>query len=172
MTGWTKCEAETEAESRARISLAGGGVMISVKSILDKKGWETWTVSPDAKVIDALRIMAEKNVGALVVSEKDDIVGIISERDYARKIILKGLQSNDTPVRDIMTAQVYYVHPETTTEQCMALITEKHIRHLPVKHQGKLAGLISIGDIVKAITTDQKMTIENLESYIRDKDQE
>lgn len=145
--------------------------MIAVKSILDKKGWGAWTISPDAKVIDALRIMAEKNVGALVVIEKDDIVGIISERDYARKIILKGLQSNDTPVRDIMTAQVYHVHPDTTTEQCMALITEKHIRHLPVRNQGKLAGIISIGDIVKAITTDQKITIENLESYIVDKNQ-
>jgi CBS domain-containing protein len=146
--------------------------MIAVKSILDKKGWGAWTISPDAKVIDALRIMAEKNVGALVVIEKDDIVGIISERDYARKIILKGLQSNDIPVRDIMTAQVYHVHPDTTAEQCMALITEKHIRHLPVRSQGKLAGMISIGDIVKAITADQKMTIENLEDFVVDKNQE
>jgi CBS domain-containing protein len=142
--------------------------MIAVKSILDKKGWGAWTISPEAKVIDALRIMAEKNVGALVVLEKDDIVGIISERDYARKIILKGLQSNDVPVRDIMTAQVYHVHSDTTAEQCMALITEKHIRHLPVRNQGKLAGMISIGDIVKAITTDQKIAIENLEDFIED----
>jgi len=142
--------------------------MIAVKSILDKKGWGAWTISPEAKVIDALRIMAEKNVGALVVIEKDDIVGIISERDYARKIILKGLQSNDVPVRDIMTAQVYHVHSDTTAEQCMALITEKHIRHLPVRNQGKLAGMISIGDIVKAITTDQKIAIENLEDFIED----
>jgi len=145
--------------------------MIAVKSILDKKGWGAWTISPEAKVIDALRIMAEKNVGALVVLEKDDIVGIISERDYARKIILKGLQSNDVPVRDIMTAQVYHVHSDTTAEQCMALITEKHIRHLPVRNQGKLAGMISIGDIVKAITTDQKIAIENLEDFIEDKNQ-
>ena len=145
--------------------------MIAVKSILDKKGWGAWTISPDAKVIDALRIMAEKNVGALVVIEKDNIVGIISERDYARKIILKGLQSNDIPVRDIMTAQVYHVYSDTTAEQCMALITEKHIRHLPVRNQGKLAGIISIGDIVKAITTDQKITIENLEDFIVDKNQ-
>ena len=145
--------------------------MIAVKSILDKKGWGAWTILPDAKVIDALRIMAEKNVGALVVIEKEDIVGIISERDYARKIILKGLQSNDIPVRDIMTAQVYHVYSDTTAEQCMALITEKHIRHLPVRNQGKLAGIISIGDIVKAITTDQKITIENLEDFIVDKNQ-
>ena len=143
--------------------------MILVKSIMDKKGWDAWTISPDAKVIDALRIMAEKNVGALVVIEKDDIVGIISERDYARKIILKGLQSNNTPVRDIMSTQVYHVHPDSTAEQCLALITERHIRHLPVRNQGKLVGVISIGDIVKAITADQKMTIENLEDYIVDK---
>lgn len=143
--------------------------MILVKSIMDKKGWDAWTISPDAKVIDALRIMAEKNVGALVVIEKDDIVGIISERDYARKIILKGLQSSATLVRDIMSTQVYHVHSDTTAEQCMALITEKHIRHLPVRNQGKLVGVISIGDIVKAITADQKITIENLEDYIVEK---
>ena len=142
--------------------------MIAVKTILDNKGWGAWTISPESKVIDALRIMAEKNVGALIVIEKDDIVGIISERDYARKIILKGLQSNDVPVRDIMTAQVYQVHSDTTAEQCMALITEKHIRHLPVRDQGKLAGIISIGDIVKAITTDQKIVIDNLEDFIED----
>jgi len=145
--------------------------MIIVKSILDTKGWDAWTISPEAKVIDALRIMAEKNVGALVVVDKDNVVGIISERDYARKIILKGLQSNDTPVRDIMTAQVYHVNPDTTAEQCMALITEKHIRHLPVRNQGKLVGIVSIGDIVKAINADQKITIENLEDYIVDKNQ-
>ncbi len=145
--------------------------MIFVKSILDKKGWNAWTISPDAKVVDALRIMAEKNVGALVVLENDNMAGIISERDYARKIILKGLQSYDTPVRDIMTAPVYTVHPDTTAEQCMALLSEKHIRHLPVINQGKLAGLVSIGDIVKAITTEQNITIENLEVYIADKNQ-
>ncbi len=146
--------------------------MICVKSILDKKGRDAWTISPDAKVVDALRIMAEKNVGALVVMEKDEIVGIISERDYARKIILKGLQSNDTPIRDIMTAQVYYVRPDTTAEQCMALLSEKHIRHLPVRDQGKLAGVVSIGDIVKAITSGQKTLIENLELFILDKNKE
>lgn len=146
--------------------------MVFVKSILDKKGWDAWTISPDAKVVDALRIMAEKNVGALVVVENDDIVGIISERDYARKIILKGLQSNDTPVRDIMTAQVYYVHPDTRAEHCMALLSEKHIRHLPVRNQGKLVGVVSIGDIVKAIITEQEITIENLEVYIVDKNQQ
>jgi CBS domain-containing protein len=146
--------------------------MILVKDILGKKGRETWTISPEAKVIEALRVMAEKNVGALVVMESNDIVGIISERDYARKIILKGLQSNDTPVRDIMTTQVYHVHPDTTAEQCLSLITDKHIRHLPVTEQGRLVGLVSIGDIVKAMTSDWQMTIENLENFIGVRNQE
>ena len=143
--------------------------MCLVKTILEEKGAQVWTVSPDAKVIDALRIMAEKNVGALIVTEKDDIVGIISERDYARKITLKGLQSQDTPVRSIMTGQIYHVHMDTTADQCMALMTEKHIRHLPVREAGKLTGVISIGDVVKAIITEQKITIENLENYIMGK---
>ncbi len=146
--------------------------MINVKYILDKKGRDIWTISPDDKVIEALRLMAEKNVGALVVVEKNDIVGMMSERDYARKIILKGLQSNDTPVRNIMATQVCHVHPDTTAEQCLALITQKHIRHLPVKEQGKLVGLVSIGDIVKAITADREITIENIEQFIDAKSRE
>lgn len=140
--------------------------MIIVKNILDKKGRDAWTISPDSKVIEALRIMADKNVGALVVMENDDVVGIISERDYARKIILKGLKSDDTFVRDIMTTQVYHVHLDTHVEHCLALITEKHIRHLPVRQGGKLVGLISIGDIVKTMLVDKNITIENLETYI------
>lgn len=140
--------------------------MICVKNILDKKGWGAWTISPEARVIEALRAMAEKNVGALVVLDKNDLVGIISERDYARKIILKGLQSNDTPVREIMTTQVHHVSPDATAEHCLALITQKHIRHLPVKKQGEVVGLVSIGDIVKAIIADRDSTIENIENFI------
>ncbi len=143
--------------------------MYLVKTILEEKGGQVWTVSPDAKVIDALGIMAEKNVGALVVTDNDEIVGIISERDYARKVTLKGLQSQDTPVRNIMTSQLYHVHLDTTADQCMALMTEKHIRHLPVREAGKLVGVISIGDVVKAIISQQKVTIENLENYIMGK---
>ncbi len=143
--------------------------MCLVKTILEGKGQQVWTISPEAKVIDALQVMAEKNVGALVVTDDDDVLGIISERDYARKVILKGLQSQDTPVRSIMTTKIYYVHLDTTADECMALMTEKFIRHLPVREGEKLAGVISIGDVVKAIISEQKITIENLENYIMGK---
>lgn len=143
--------------------------MITVKQILDEKGTSAWTIGPGATVLEALRLMAEKGIGALVVVDHDEIIGIMSERDYARKIILKGKQSQDTPVREIMTAPVYGVQPETTADECMALMTDKHIRHLPVCLGGKLSGVISIGDVVKAIITQQKVTIENLENYIMGK---
>jgi len=143
--------------------------MITVKQILDEKGSKVWTIGPEAKVLDALKLMAEKEVGALVVMTGDEVVGILSERDYARKIVLLGRQSQDTPVRDIMTAEVYGVHADTTADECMALMTDKRIRHLPVCKDGKLAGVISIGDVVKAIIGHQKGTIENLENYIMGK---
>jgi CBS domain-containing protein len=143
--------------------------MIMVKDILTEKGAKVWTISPDAKVLDALNLMAEKGVGALIVFANDDVVGIVSERDYARKVILKGRHSQDTKVSEIMTSPVYGVHFETTADECMALMTDKHIRHLPVCQNEKLAGVISIGDVVKAIMTQQKVTIENLENYIMGK---
>ncbi len=143
--------------------------MISVKQILDQKGYAVWTISPEAKVLDALQLMADKQVGALIVFENDDVVGMISERDYARKIALLGRQSSETAVREIMTTQVYGVHMDTTAEECMALMTDKRIRHLPVCREGKLAGIISIGDVVKAVMDQQKVTIENLENYIMGK---
>jgi len=144
--------------------------MITVKDMLDQKGHKAWTIGPDAKVFEALELMAKKGIGALIIVDKDEeVIGILSERDYARKIILMGRQSQDTPVRDIMTKEVYGVHLETTAEECMALMTDKHIRHLPVCRDGKVSGVISIGDVVKAIMTDQKVTIENLENYIMGK---
>ena len=143
--------------------------MINVKEILDQKGHTAWTISPEAMVFEALELMSKKGLGALIVIDKDDVIGIVSERDYARKIILMGRHSRDTPVRDIMTKEVYGVHHDTTAEECMALMTDKHIRHLPVCKDGKLAGVISIGDVVKAIMTQQKVTIENLENYIMGK---
>jgi signal-transduction protein with cAMP-binding, CBS, and nucleotidyltransferase domain len=143
--------------------------MITVKNILDQKGHKAWTIAPEAKVLEALGLMAKKGVGALFVLEKDEIVGVLSERDYARKIILMGRHSQDTPVKDIMTKEVYGVHYETTADECMALMTDKHIRHLPVCKEGKLAGVVSIGDVVKAIITEQKIKIENLENYIMGK---
>ena len=144
--------------------------MITVKDMLDQKGHKAWTIAPDAKVLEALDLMAKKGIGALVVVDKDEeVVGILSERDYARKITLMGRMSQDTPVKDIMTKEVYGVHYETTAEECMALMTDKHFRHLPVCKDGKLVGIISIGDVVKAIMTEQKVTIENLENYIMGK---
>ena len=143
--------------------------MMTVKQILDEKGRDVWTIGPDAPVFNALRLMAEKDVGALVVQDKDDILGVISERDYARKIVLLGKTSQETRVSEIMTTSVYGVHPETTAEACMALMTEKRIRHLPVCEQGRLAGIISIGDVVKSIIRQQKFTIEDLQNYIMGK---
>jgi len=143
--------------------------MISVKQILDGKGTDVWTISPDAKVLQALKLMEEKGVGALVVTEGDDIVGMLSERDYARKVILLGRHSHDTQVREIMTAHVYGVKLDSSAEECMALMTDKHIRHLPVCREGRLVGVVSIGDVVKAIIGQQQVTIENLENYIMGK---
>jgi len=143
--------------------------MITVKQILDAKGHRVWTIAPNASVFEALRLMADKGIGALMVTEKDDIVGIISERDYARKVVLHGKLSKDTPVKSIMTTQLFGVHLETSAEECMALMTDKRIRHLPVCQDAKLVGVVSIGDIVKAIISEQKITINHLENYIMGK---
>lgn len=142
--------------------------MKSVAQILRSKEHQSvYTIAPDARVWDALKIMAERGVGALLVMEGDNISGIISERDYARKVVLKGRSSENTPVRDIMSSPVMYVSPEHTNEQCMVLMTENRLRHLPVMEQGKLVGLVSIGDLVKDIISEQKFIIEQLEHYIR-----
>ena len=125
------------------------------------------TITPAASVYDALKLMADKNVGALLVIEGEKIAGIITERDYARKMILMGRASKDTPVRDIMASEVLYVRPDQTSEECMALMTENRIRHLPLVDGGKLVGLISIGDLVKDIISEQRFTIDQLEHYIR-----
>ena len=138
----------------------------TIREILDKKGHQIWSVSPDTKIFEALQLMAEKNIGALVVLNGDKLVGIISERDYARKVALKGKTSKETPVRDIMTFKVLYVTPEKTAEDCMALMIEKRIRHLPVYKQDKLIGVVSIGDVVKAVIEEKKIAIEHLENYI------
>lgn len=138
----------------------------TVRQILDEKGYEVWSVSPDDSVFDALKKMADKNIGALLVLDGDELVGIISERDYARKVILKGKSSMDTPVRDIMTPRVLYIRANQSIEECMALMTDKRIRHLPVFDQDKLVGVISIGDVVKAFISHQEFVIEQLENYI------
>ena len=143
--------------------------MTTVKEVLDEKGRTVWSISPEARVFDALKLMADKDVGALLVMSKKDLVGIISERDYARKVVLQGKSSLDTPVKDIMTTRVYYVDPETTTQECIAMMTKNRIRHLPVMQKGKLDGLISIGDIIKAIISQQKIAIDHLQNYIMGK---
>ena len=124
------------------------------------------TIAASTSVFDAVRRMAEKNVGALVVVENDRVVGIVSERDYARKIVLMARSSKDTPVRDIMSSPVLFVRPEQTSEDCMALMTENRLRHLPIMDSDRLVGLISIGDLVKDIISEQQFVIEQLEHYI------
>ena len=141
--------------------------MKSVAHILRSKADQrVYSIAPTASVFDAVKLMAERNIGALVVMEGEKIVGIITERDYARKIALMARSSKDTPVRDIMTPSAMYVSPVQSTEECMALMTESRVRHLLVVHSGKLIGLISIGDLVKDIISEQKFIIEQLEHYI------
>ena len=141
--------------------------MKRVREILEVKGRDVWSIGPDASVFDALKLMAEKDVGALVVLDGGNLVGIISERDYARKIALLGRASLTTQVKEIMTIGLVCVAPEQNVDECMALVTEKRIRHLPVLENGKLIGLISIGDLVKSIITEQQFIIEQLERYIK-----
>ena len=125
-----------------------------------------YSVSPDDTIFDALRLMADKNIGAVLVLSGETIEGILSERDYARKVVLLGKTSKTTPVREIMTTEVIFVDPDWTADQCMALMTDKRIRHLPVVENGKLAGIISIGDVVRAVVDRQQFTITSLERYI------
>jgi len=140
--------------------------MRTVQQLLDDKGHDIQSVHPDDSVFDAIQKLAAANIGSLIVIEDDRPVGIFTERDYARNVILKGKSSPTTQVRDIMTTRVVYVHPEQTVEECMAIMTDKHIRHLPVLQDEKLIGMISIGDLVKSIIADQKFTIEQLEQFI------
>jgi CBS domain-containing protein len=143
--------------------------MATVRHILQTKGNDIWSVTPETLVYEALRVMAEKNVGALLVMSGRELAGIFSERDYARKIILKGESSQKTAVKDVMTSAVVFVHPDQSIEECMALMTQKRVRHLPVFEHEQLAGLISIGDVVKEIISDQQETIQHLENYITGK---
>ena len=136
--------------------------MKTVGELLQAKGHALWSITPDATVYEALELMAEKDVGALMVIDAGKLVGIMSERDYARKVILKGRFSKETPVREIMTEKVVYVVPNDTIEQCMALMAEMRLRHLPVFEGDQLIGVISIGDVGRAIIAEQKLEIEEL----------
>jgi len=140
--------------------------MQTVADILSAKGNAVWTISPDTTVYDALRTMADKNVGALVVVAGEKILGLISERDYARKVILHGKSSREITVTEIMTTQVHFVRLNQDIEECMEQMTDKRVRHLPVMDNDRLAGIISIGDVVKAIIDNQDATIKHLENYI------
>jgi CBS domain-containing protein len=141
--------------------------MKTVAQILKgKAAHDIVTVSPKTTVFEAIQLMSEKNIGALLVTDGDKIVGIFTERDYARKIALKGHSSRTTPVGDIMSAHVMYVKPSQTNEECMAIMTDNRVRHLPVLDQGKLLGILSIGDLVKDMISEQKFIIDQLEHYI------
>ena len=140
--------------------------MKQVRHLLEAKGRDVLSIAPDASVLDAIRLMAEKGIGALVVLDGDALVGIVTERDYARKVILKGRSSQTTAVKDIMTADVVTTSSDRPVEQCMSVVTEKRIRHLPVVDGGRLTGIISIGDLVKAVIADQQEAIEHLQHYI------
>ena len=140
--------------------------MNTVKDILNSKGDEVWSVTPQTKVFDALKLMAEKNIGAVLVSEDEIVYGIFSERDYARKVALAGKSSKEVPIEEIMSPRVLYVTSDKNLDECMAIMIEKKIRHLPVYEDGKLQGIISIGDVVKALLDHKQFTIEQLVQYI------
>ncbi len=140
--------------------------MRKVKHLLKDKGHDIWSIEPQASVYDAIHLMAEKEIGALLVMKGSRLVGIISERDYARQIILKGRSSEDTKVKEIMSADVVCAGPGQDTAECMALMTERRVRHLPIIDDDAVIGMISIGDLVRSIITEQDSTINNLEKYI------
>ena len=140
--------------------------MASVKNILEAKGNATFTITPGTSVYHALELMVEKNVSALLVMENDELAGIFTERDYARKVVLKGKSSKETPIGEIMTKELITVSPDSTIDECMQLMTGKYIRHLPVVDNDKLAGIISIGDVVRCIIQEQKSIIGHMEQYI------
>ena len=139
---------------------------LTVARLLASKGHDIWTIAADATVYDAIALMAERGIGALLVMEGEQLVGIVTERDYARKVILRDRSSRDTPVSTIMSADVVTVRPDQSIEACMALMTEKRIRHLPVVQDGQVIGILSIGDLVKFIIADRELLIEQLEGYI------
>jgi len=146
--------------------------MKSVREVLKAKVKEVWSILPHASVYDALKLMGEKQIGALmVIDDKSKVAGIISERDYARKVILKGKSSKETKVEEIMTpaSEMFAVKPENTVEECMILMTGKHVRHLPVFEKGQFLGVVSIGDVVKSIISEQESLIEQLSGYIAGK---
>ncbi len=140
--------------------------MRTVRQLLASKASEIFAIGPDAPVIDAVRLMAEKGIGAVLVMDGPRLAGILSERDYARKVVLEGRSSKDTPVREIMTTDVICVRPDDTTDACMQIVTDRRIRHLPVREGEEVVGVVSIGDLVKAVIEDQQLELDQLQRYI------
>ena len=140
--------------------------MTTINDLLRNKSSDVWSVAPDDSVYDALRLMADKNIGAVLVMDGKHLVGLLSERDYARKLVLANKSSRETAVRDVMTSRVAFVAPSKDVEECLALMTDKRFRHLPVMDEGRVMGLVSIGDLVKAIIEKKQFMIDQLESYI------
>jgi CBS domain-containing protein len=139
---------------------------MQVKEVLDSKGHEFWSVAPDTTVEEAVRLMVDKGVGSVLVVDNGAVTGIVTERDFVRKVALEGKSSPDTPVAEVMTAHVLCTRPDQTIEQAMALMTDKRVRHLPVLDDGEIVGLVSIGDLVKSVISEQQFIIKQLESYI------
>lgn len=142
--------------------------MFIVRQILEAKGYDVWSVQPETTIYEALQLLADKEIGAVLVMENNELAGIFSERDYARKVVLEGKSSRTTPVREGMTDRVIYVRPDQSVEECMALMTAHRIRHLPVLEEDRVIGVISIGDVVKSVISQQANTIHHLETYITD----
>ena len=140
--------------------------MTTIRQILAGKP-EIYSIDPEATVFEALGLMEEKNVGALLVMKSDQLVGIFSERDYARRMILQGRTSRETPVREVMTSKVFVITPDTTSGECMMHMTDRHVRHLPVVEGGRVVGVISIGDVVRSVIDDLRFTVRQLEGYIK-----
>jgi len=140
--------------------------MHNIDTLLKDKGKDIWSIGPQETAFKALETMSQRNVGALLVVDKGKLIGIFSERDYARKVILKGKSSKDTTVGELMTPDVFYASPENTLQETMALMTAKHIRHMPVLKDDRLIGMVTLGDVVKQIISEQKFTIKELEKYI------
>ena len=140
--------------------------MITIEHLLKNKENQIWSVEPKISIFEALKIMSDKEIGALLVIEDEKLVGIFSERDYARKVILKGKSSKNTQVGELMTKKVLYIDPEQTINDCMAIMTDKHIRHLPVIENDKVIGMVTIGDVISQIISEQEFTIQHLENYI------
>jgi len=138
----------------------------TVRQLLASKGHDVWSVSPDTTVFDALKLMADKGIGAVIVLADGELCGVLSERDYARKVVLEGKASISTPASEIMTSPVLIVEPEHTIDRCMALMTDKRLRHLPVVENDRVVGMVSIGDIVKSVIADQEFMLDQLETYI------